>query len=249
MVAVLDAWLDLVHGSRCVGCSTPGRLLCRGCAAVLPRSGVPVRPTPCPDGLAPCWAAGEYADLLRALVLAHKERRAFALARPLGQVLAGVVHGIPGPGGAGGRTLELLVPVPSRPDVVRERGHDPMLRIARAAASELRRLGRPVRVARLLRQRVPAGDQSGLGHAERAANLHDSLAVPAGPLRATARLGRAVVAVVCDDVLTTGATAREAQRALEDVGVPVAAVGCVAATRKRNARSGPSSLPFSAQAD
>lgn len=249
MVAVLDAWLDLVHGSRCVGCTTPGRLLCRRCASALPRSAVPVRPTPCPDGLAPCWAAGEYADLLRALVLAHKERRAFALARPLGHVLAGVVGGIVGPDGRDDSTLQLLVPVPSRPDVVRGRGHDPMLRIVRVAASQLRRQGHHVGVARLLRQRVPMGDQAALGHAERAANLHDSLAVAPAALRATARLGRAVVAVVCDDVLTTGATAREAQRALEDVGVRVAAVGCVAATRKRNGGPGPSSLPFSTQAD
>lgn len=266
---MLDAWLDLVHGSRCVGCAAPGRLLCRRCAATLPRTGVAVRPTPCPDGLARCWAAGEYAGLLRALVLAHKERRAFALARPLGAVLAGVVDAIPlSPAAedhrataagvaseadpevdAGTGQVVLLVPVPSRPDVVRERGHDPMLRITRFAASGLRRAGRPVRVARLLRQRLPMGDQSGLTHAERAANLHDSLAVAPGVLRASARLGRAVVAVVCDDVLTTGATARESQRALEDVGVPVAAVGCVAATRRRSARSGPASLPFSSQAD
>jgi predicted amidophosphoribosyltransferase len=163
------------------------------------------------------------------MILLHKERRAFALARPLGQGLALAV-------GAGmaprGRTV--LVPVPSRPAVVRARGHDPMLRITRAAAHALRAAGADVVVCRLLRQRDLVADQAGLTATERAANLAGRMSVRPGGVRALARSGAPVTAVVCDDVLTTGSTAREAQRSLQDAGVPVAAICCVAATRRRS---------------
>jgi predicted amidophosphoribosyltransferase len=115
--------------------------------------------------------------------------------------------------------------------------------VARAAAGRLRAGGRRAEVVVLLRQRLPVGDQAGLTSGERAANLRDSLAVRADALRALGRRRRPVTAVVCDDVLTTGATARESQRALEDVGLPVAAVCCVAATRKR-VPAAPAPLPF-----
>src|SRR5689334_10746202 len=126
---VLDAWLDLVTGSACVHCRRPGRLLCPTCRALLPVRGVGTSPDPCPPGLAPAVVGGNYADPLRAMVLAHKEHRAFALARPLGEVLAVAARDLVAPHG---RTL--LVPVPSRAAVVAARGHDPMLRITRHAA-------------------------------------------------------------------------------------------------------------------
>jgi predicted amidophosphoribosyltransferase len=227
---VLDDWLDLVLGGACVCCASPGRLLCDECRAALPSGAIRVRPDPCPAGLAPAFAAAEYADPVRRMILLHKERRVFGLARPLGCALVAPV-------GAGlvadGRTL--LVPVPSRPAVVRARGHDPMLRIARVAAGALRAEGADVVVSPVLHQRdVVVADQAGLTATQRSANLVDRMAVRAAWLRRLAHAGVPVTAVICDDVLTTGSTAREAQRALEDVGLPVAAIACVAATRRRN---------------
>jgi predicted amidophosphoribosyltransferase len=224
---VLDALLDLTAGSACVHCGNPGRLLCRDCSGLLPGWGSPASPDPCPPGLAPCVVGGTYAGVLRELVLAHKERRAFALARPLGRVLAVAVRDL----GAEGRVL--LVPVPSRPSVVTARGHDPMLRVTRVAAGLLRDEGYDVGVARVLRQAQRVADQAGLDSATRQANLAGSMAARTGALRALAREGAPVAAVVCDDVLTTGSTAREAQRALAAVGVPVAGIACVAATVRR----------------
>ena len=240
---MLDPWLDLVHGVACVGCAAPGRSLCAECRAALPVTGMSVRPTPCPEGLAACFAAGEYADLLRAMVLAHKEHATFSLAAPLGRALAVALRPTLAPG-----VPTVLVPVPSRPSVVRERGHDPVLRMVRRACRELRREGAPARVVGLLEQRVRVADQAGLGAGGRVANLAGSMGTRAAARSALSRSGTPVSLVVCDDVLTTGATAREAQRALEDSGLRVRAVATVAATRKRF-EPGRMALPLSGSAD
>lgn len=198
--------------------------------------------------MAPPWAAAEYAGAVRAMVLAHKERRVLALARPLGKLLAvAVAAGLP-PGADDAPVV--LVPVPSRAAGVRSRGHDATARTTRVAAGHLGR-GRagppgattppPVVVAPLLRLRPGVVDQSGLDAGARSANLTGSMACDGARQRRLARrLGRAHV-VVCDDVVTTGATLREAQRALEATGVPVSALACVAATVLR--RKEPRDLP------
>jgi predicted amidophosphoribosyltransferase len=105
--------------------------------------------------------------------------------------------------------------------------------MARVAAAKLRASGADIAVSALLRQRDVVADQAGLGAGERARNLRGRMAARPDRLRAVARTKVPVTAIVCDDVLTTGSTAREAQRALEAVGVPVAGICCVAATRRR----------------
>lgn len=202
---------------------------------MLPTRALPVRPTPCPPGLAPCFATGEYADPLSTLILAHKERSVFALARPLGGLLA-VAAGAAIRPGAG---PVLLVPVPSRRSVVRARGHDPLLRVTRVAATRLRVAGHRPQVVELLEQRLQRADQAGLDTEARAVNLVDTLAVRARTRAVLARSTQLLTVLLCDDVITTGATAREAQRALEESGIGVCAVVTVAATRKEHTR-----LPF-----
>lgn len=225
---MIDAALDLLAGGACVGCAAPGRVLCRECAAGLD-GGVRSRwPTPVPPGLATPWSAGDYDGVVRAALLAHKEHAAHGLRGPLGRLLglavtAAVASGDP----------VVLVPVPSRPGVARRRGHDPTRTLARLAAREVRRAGGDARVATLLRSTRGVADQAGLSAQERAANLAGSLWCPDPGLRRLVGWRPRIRVVVCDDVLTTGATAREAQRALEAVGLPVSAVATVAATARR----------------
>ena len=101
------------------------------------------------------------------------------------------------------------------------------------AARDLRAVGVDALAVPLLRSRRGVADQAGLGAEERAANLAGSMHCPTELLRRLAVRRPRARLVVCDDVLTTGATAREAQRALESVGLEVVAVATVAATRRR----------------
>jgi orotate phosphoribosyltransferase len=69
-----------------------------------------------------------------------------------------------------------------------------------------------------------------LGALERADNLEGSMRC-----RRVAAVEPPTWVLVVDDVLTTGSTAREAQRALETAGVAVDGVAAVAATRRLHA--------------
>ena len=239
MVALARAVADLVGGTDCAGCGgEPDRRgLCQGCAGAL--AGGPGGPAAreVPGWADPPAAAGaSYAGIVGPVVVAHKEYGRTALAGPLAQLLAAAVDlavGLataesgwdPAPTGP-----VLLVAVPSSGRARRRRRDDPVRRLTRLAAARLRARGVPARVVTGLRVRGTPLDQTGLSRAGRTANLAGRFAV-----RRTARAvlsagpGRpAPVIVVVDDVLTTGATVREAVRALAAAGIGVAAVATVA---------------------
>ncbi|MHB9861309.1 ComF family protein [Streptomyces sp. YIM S03343] len=241
---------DLVLPADCGGCGRPRAVLCPRCRRALTGAAARrVRPVPEPPGLPVVCAAAPYTDAVRAALLAHKERGALALATPLGEALAGSVRAAlrevrtaapTGPGSAstghegrlpgfrGATGAVLLVPVPSARWAVRARGHDPVRRIALAAAGELRRTGIGARVLAVLRQRRTVADQSGLGSRQRLANLAGALeTVPGG-----GRLLAGARVVLVDDLLTTGATLAEAARALR------AAAGDTPEPERSDARDG-----------
>jgi predicted amidophosphoribosyltransferase len=118
--------------------------------------------------------------------------------------------------------------VPSARSAVRSRGHDHALRLARAAAAQLRARGADVRAAALLAPARSVADQSGLTAAQRAANLRGALRCTAGPAGAV---------LVVDDVMTTGATLVEAVRALRGAGHEVVGAAVLGATVRRAADS------------
>ena len=253
--AVGRAVADLVGGVDCAGCAgVPERRgLCRDCSAALSAAagGSGVRQVP---GWSdpPAVAAAAYAGAVAPAVVAHKEYGRRALARPLGGLLAAAVDlavglatadlgwpdtgPLPAPPGA---VPVLLVPVPTSRRARHRRRDDPLRRIARCAAARLREQGVPARVVAGLRVRGTPADQAGLSRAERVANLAGRFAVRHGARAALGAPGAGAAAqstggagaplvVVVDDVLTTGATVREAVRALAAAGIGVAAVATVA---------------------
>ncbi|MEU0299634.1 ComF family protein [Streptomyces sp. NPDC006175] len=201
--------VGLVLPVACGGCGRPRTELCEECAAACLAAGPRrVRPTPPPAGLPVVHAAAPYENAVRAMLLAHKERGALALAGVLGGALAAAVRAGAGQEGEAGPLL--LVPVPSARRATAGRGHDPARRIAAAAAAELRRGGVRARVSAVLRQGRAVADQAGLGARERQANLAGALVVAEGGRRLLD--GGRVVLV--DDLLTTGSSLAEAARAV-----------------------------------
>ncbi len=207
---------DLLVGADCAGCGTPGPRWCHACALAC-------RPAPrvVPAGLdVPVVAALDHAGVAARVVVAWKDGGRLGLSAALAHLLAVGCAGVAAAGPVG------LVPVPTARAQVRRRGADPVKLLAVTAARHLRDHGQPAAAFPVLRRVRRTRDQTGLGRLERQANLEGAFA--AVPSAARRCLGSEVVVV--DDVLTTGASAREAVRALQAAGVPVAAVVVVGHT-------------------
>lgn len=141
----------------------------------------------------------------------------------------------------------LLVPAPSSAQSVRRRGYAPANLLVQEAARQLnRRLPASVRVravdvigyaprgrrgsgASIISEAISGAqnEQKSLGAVGRAERMHGALRVMEPALCA----GR--ISIICDDVVTTGATASEMARVLQESGSRVLGVCAVAAVPKK----------------
>ena len=202
---VRDHLIDILYPSECVVCGTDFVLpVCTACfrelaaAAHAPGRGAGKDPGRIPRD---AWrAAGEYDGPLRDMVLAFKDGQK-RLASPLAALMAV----------SGGNDPEYLRPdvicfVPSTAAKLRKRGYNP----AGLLAGELGGLlGRPVSNALKIVREV--SDQGSLNAHERRRNVDGAF----GARRRAMPAGRILLV---DDVLTTGATARECARVLLENG-------------------------------
>ena len=210
--------LDLVLPLECGGCGAPSTRWCEVCArelAVGPDA--PRVASPRIDPGVPVLALGRYAGPRRQAIVAMKDRGRIDLSAPLAGVLALGVHRLLLWG-----VLDVpltIVPAPTRGWAARRRGGDPVTRIATLATA-----AHPhITVVRALRMKALARDSAGLGSAARERNI-------AGRVLLTSRRVQADHEVLLvDDIVTTGATARESVRVLQSAGARVSAVLALAA--------------------
>ena len=207
----------LLWPDRCATCDALGEApFCAACADTLepceagcPCCGVPMdaallpglRPRRCQDcrrapppfsvASAPWLHGGALADAIHRL----KYEGRSDLAAPLGVLFSG----------ADPPRADVIAPIPLHPRRLRERGYDQAWLLARQAS---RRLGLPLRG--LLRRVVATPQQTRLDKRGRAFNMR-------GAFAAKGDLSGLRVCLI-DDVLTTGATAGAAARALLEAG-------------------------------
>ena len=205
---------------RCASCGVPFALrtavpkLCPDC-----RKAIPDAPCACPKcGLAlpgtqaalcgeclndpPPWEAfrmlGFYENLLRELLLRAKFGGEAAVLAVLGELLALRCGDLTPP--------QAVLPMPLHTQRLRERGFNQCQELARPLASGF---GAPLRPDLLIR-RESGHSQRGLSRAGRLENLKHAFLAPASA--AGLRI------LLIDDIMTTGATARFAARALVKAG-------------------------------
>ena len=199
----IDAVLAVALGASCAACGdlleqpTRGPVcpICwRMIAAMVPQA------FEIADVISRAQAAGPYEGALRSIVHSLKYEGRRSLARPLAALMRNACVSILS--GA-----DVVVPVPLHPSRRRERGFN--------QAKDLE-LGLGLPVVSAVRRIRATESQIGLPASERQRNVRHAFAASRAPWRT--RPIRGSVAVLVDDVSTTGATLEDCARVLTEIG-------------------------------
>lgn len=200
-------WLE----AACQTCALPTSASVRACGECL-RS---------PPGFSRTLAPFYYTDSIAHWLLSFKQQRNFAAGRLLSHLTANFLHDYLSHQRDPSARPDLLLPVPLHWRRRWQRGFNQSLFVARQLGRQL-----DIPVATWLQRRHQGREQKQLQRRDRLKNLRNSFHLTAtGDVR-----GRAVAIV--DDVMTTGATAREISRLLLQAGASRVEVWVIARTPK-----------------
>lgn len=207
----LAPMLDLFLPLECGGCGAPSTRWCATCGIELSvPADQPHVVNPRIDPEVPVFALGRYANARRQAILALKEHGRTDLVGPLSGALAVGVHRLLSWGIV--PTPLTIVPAPTRRSAARRRGGDPVTRLARVAVAQHPEIA----VAPVLRMKALTRDSVGLSSSARERNIAGRVVLRGRPTHTEV--------MIVDDIVTTGATARESVRILHAAGVRVTAV-------------------------
>ena len=206
---MLDDILSTIAPHHCCGCDETGSLLCGNCKYNITSEQKMVcvacgRPTGtswlCGKCLVPyekVWVVGERDGPLQRLVGLYKFERAKAAYKPLGDLLLKVLPVLP--------VETVIVPVPTTPGRIRERGYDHMMLVARYVAR-----ARGLKCQQLIRR------QTNTKQRQATAKKRDAQDKNAFVVRE--KVDAHTPYLIIDEVMTTGATIKYTSHALRDAG-------------------------------
>lgn len=203
--------------TRCIWCGQIGSALCDLCFAKIRQ---PIRQV---SRLAISgYAVNAYSEKIATLIHEFKENQQLSLANNMAEVMWPGLQNFD-------LDKVLLVPMPSKKTSFAIRGFNPAEELAKKISRQAAR-GANIRlpVSRCLKITGSVADQASLSGAARRTNLDGTMRVAGFPAGHSA--------ILIDDVVTTGATLREAQRSLTNEGVKVQGFIAFAETPPRNMR-------------
>lgn len=213
MTRWFEQWLDAFAPTSCVSCKSPGSYLCSDC-----RLEVQLQPRRVVRSELEGVALTDFSGVAASIVVAFKDQGRTILKTWLAEALAEAIRWGFATEHQAFHDLELVC-LPSTNEAFRRRGYRPNDILTRALSRQIALPFRPstISYSRQLK------DQRGLNLTQRYDNLVGSMTALRAPRRA----------ILVDDVITTGASLREAARALREAGCQVEGFVVFAETLRR----------------